>query len=417
MTRFDQGPSFNKYKRELSASSRKVKNSLTLMLFLGFILTITSILSIFLIVNPSSHTLLNLGLLSLYDIDIVSSFYALNSILFIIYALTEIIFLGLFVYYLVQISLHAQNYFKIFTLERQEKRLQYIGLLFILYVAFSVLGFIPINYLNTTMFLISNMMLFLALFMNFRTFQTYKRQMRFIKKPSIIPLIGGIINIFSWIIMYFTIIGIYGNLIGLFLIFLGFRKLVVDFKLIASESKILMMDPSTPAPSTPIPKAPSVYDRTMIQEEAPKPTSVEDTPVVPSVVPEPTSVEDTPVVPTVVPEPTSVEDAPVVPSVVPEPTSVEDAPIVPTVVPEPTSIEDAPVVPTVVPEPTSIEDSTLSHPIAPKPSITTGPSIVAPSLTAPKPLDINQKLCPNCKSVVYKTDRVCNNCETDLPQP
>ncbi len=352
MTRFDQGPSFNKYKRELSTSSKNVKNSLVFILILGFVLTITSILSIFFIIIPSSFTVMELDLLSLYAIEIISDFYALNAVLFIIFAISEIIFLGFFAFYLVQISLHARNHFKIYSLEREEKRFQYTGLFLILYVIFSLLGFIPINYLNTTMFFIGNIMLFLALFMNFRIFQTFQNQMRFIKKPSFLPLIGGTINILSWIVMYFTIIGIYGNLIGLFLIFLGFRKLVVDFKLITTESKSFIKDPSAPAPATPIPKAPSIYNRTMIQDEAPKPTPIEDSSVVPSA----------------------------------------------------------------VPEPTPIEDPTSSLPIAPKPSFTPAPSIDAPTLTAPKPLDINQKFCPNCKGVVYKTDRVCNNCNADLTQ-
>ena len=169
--------------------------------------------------------------------------------------------------------------------------------------------------------------------------------------------------------MYFTIIGIYGNLIGLFLIFLGFRKLVVDFKLITTESNVLMKDPGTPAPASPIPKAPSIYNRTMIEDEASEPAPVKD----PS---------DTPFV-----------------------------------VPEPTPAEDPSDAPSVVPEPTPAEDPTSTLPITPKPSLTPDPTIVAPSLTAPKPLDINQKLCPNCKGVVYKTDRVCNNCDADLTQP
>ncbi len=374
MPRFIQGPSFDKYKRELSISSRSVKNSLAILLLLGLILTVTSILGIFYIVIPSSYTLVELNLLSLYKINVVSNFYSLNAALFIIFAITEIVFLGFFVFHLVQISLHARNYFRIFTLEKQEKRFQYTGIFFILYVVFTALGFIPLNYLNTTMFFIGNSMLLLALFMNYRTFQTFHDQKRFIKKPSFLPLVGGIINILSWLIMYFTILSIFGNLIGLFLIYLGFRKMVVDFKLINSESKIHMKDPSTPAPSTPIPKAPSIYNRTMIQDEDSEPAPVVDSPVVPSV-----------------PEPTPVVDLPVVPSV-PEPALS---------VPEPAPVDDSPSTPSAVPESSLISE----------------PSIEAPSLTAPKPLDINQKFCPSCRNVVYKTDRVCEHCDVDLTQP
>jgi len=366
MSRFIQGPSFNKYKRELSVSSRGVKNSLAILLILGLILTITSMLSIFFIVIPSSYTLVELNLLTGYKINVVSDFYSQNVGLFIIFAITEIVFLGFFVFHLVQISLHARNYFRIFSLEKQEKRFQYTGIFFILYVAFTALGFIPLNYLNTTMFFIGNSMLLLALFMNYRTFQTFHEQKRFIKKPSILPLVGGIINILSWLIMYFTILSIYGNLIGLFLIYLGFKKMVVDFKLINTESKILK-DPSTPAPATPIPKAPS-YNRTMIQDEDSEPTPVDDLPAPPSVVPEPTPVDDLPAPPSIVPEPTPVDDSPAPPSIVPEPT------------------------------------------------LSSEPSIEAPSLTAPKPLDINQKFCPNCRKVVYKTDRVCEHCDVELTQ-
>ncbi|MCG3222926.1 MAG: hypothetical protein H7647_00560 [Candidatus Heimdallarchaeota archaeon] len=337
MPRFIQGPSFDKYKRELSVSSRKVKYSLATLLLLGLILTITSMLSIFFIVIPSSYTLVELNLLTWHKIDVVSEFYSLSAVLFIIFTITEIVFLGSFVYHLVQISSHARNYFRIFALEKQEKRFQYTGIFFILYVAFTALGFIPLNYLNTTMFFIGNVMLLLALFMNYRTFQTFHDQQRFIKKPSFLPLVGGIINILSWLIMYFTILSIYGNLIGLFLIYLGFRKMVVDFKLINTESKIQMKDPSTPAPSTPIPKAPSIYNRTMIQDEDSEPATVDDSPSTPSAVP---------------------------------------------------------------------VSSLISE-----------PSIEAPSLTAPKPLDINQKFCPSCRNVVYKTDRVCEHCDVDLTQP
>ncbi len=287
MPRFVQGPSFNKSKRELSVSSRNVKNSLVFLLILGFVLTVTSILSIFLIIIPSSITIMDLNLLSLYTLNIVSDFYALNAVLLVIFAISAIIFIGFFFFYLVQISLHTRNYFRIFVLERQEKRFQYIGIFFIFYVTFSVLGFIPVNYLNTTMFLLGNIVLFLALFMNYKTFQTFQNQMRFIKKPSILPLVGGIINILSWLIMYFTILGIFGNLIGLFLIYLGFRKLVVDFKLINTASKTQMKDPSTPAPATPIPKAPSIYNRTMLQDEATETQPVEDSSATLSAVPEP----------------------------------------------------------------------------------------------------------------------------------
>jgi len=337
MPRFVQGPSFDKYKRELSISSRNVKNSLAFLLILGLILTVTSILSIFFIVIPSSYTLMELNILTFYTINVVSDFYSLNAVLFIIFSFTEIVFLGFFVFYLVQISLHARNYFRIFTLEKQEKRFRYTGIFFILYLTFTVLGFIPINYLNTTMFFVGNSMLFLALFMNYGTFQAYRKQKRFIKKPSILPLVGGIINILSWLIMYFTILGIYGNLIGLFLIYLGFRKLVIDFKLITTERKIQMKDPRIPAPVTPIPKAPSIYNRTMLQDE--------------------------------------------------------------------------------VSETQPVEDSSVTLPAVPKPSPISEPSIEAPSLTVPKPLDINQKFCPNCRNVVYKTDRVCEYCDVDLTQP
>jgi hypothetical protein len=323
MPRFIQGPSFDKYKRELSVSSRKVKNSLAVLLLLGLILTITSMLSIFLIVIPSSYTLVELNLLTWYKINVVSEFYTLSAVLFIIFAITEIVFLGSFVYHLVQISLHARNYIRIFTLEKQEKRFQYTGIFFILYVTFTALGFIPLNYLNTTMFFIGNVMLLLALFMNYRTFQTFHDQQRFIKKPSVLPLVGGIINILSWLIMYFTILSIYGNLIGVFLIYLGFRKMVVDFKLITTENKIQMKDPSTPAPSTPIPKAPSIYNRTMIPDEDPEAKSVDDSPSPPSV-PEPTPVDDSPSTLSV-PEPTPVDDSPSTLSV-PEPTPVDDSP-------------------------------------------------------------------------------------------
>ncbi|MHA1552719.1 MAG: hypothetical protein ACTSQC_12325 [Candidatus Heimdallarchaeaceae archaeon] len=384
MPRFVQGPSFNKCKRDLSVSSRNVKNSLALLLFLGFILTVISLLSISFILIPSSITLMDLNLLSLYSLNIISDFYSQNAALFIIFSISAIICLGFFVFYLVQISLHARNYFRIFTLEKQEKRFQYSGIFFILYVAFTLLGFIPVNYLNTSMFFIGSILLLLALFMNYRTFQDYRKQKRFIKKPSILPLVGGIINVLSWLIMYFTILSIYGNLIGLFLIYLGFRKLVVDFKLINSKSTILM-DPSTPAPSTPIPKAPSIYDRTMIQDEASETQPVEDTSATFPAVPEPTPVEDSPVTPSDVPEPTLVEDSPVTPSDVPEPTLVEDSPVTPSVIPESSPSDE--------------------------------PSIEAPSLTAPKPLDINQKFCPNCKNVVYKTDKVCEHCDVDISQP
>ncbi|MHA1621639.1 MAG: hypothetical protein ACTSVO_05800 [Candidatus Heimdallarchaeaceae archaeon] len=352
MPRFVQGPTFDKYKRELSVSSRSVKNSLALLLLLGFILTVTSILSFIFIVIPSSYTLMQLDLLSQYSINIISDFYALSPVLFIIFAISEIIFLGFFAFYLYQISIHAKNHFRIFTLQRQEKSFQYTGIFLTLYVTFSVLGFIPISYLNTTMFLIAAIMFFLALFMNYKTFRTFQIQMRFIKKPFFLPLVGGIINILSWITMYFTILGIYGNLIGLFLIFLGFKKLVVDYKLISEESKIHSSDPSTPAPSSPIPKAPAIYNRTMIEDETPEPSSIED-------------------------------------SSVPSP---------------------------VVPEPTIVEDSSVPSPIAPESSSPSDLSVDAPSFAAPKPLDINQKFCQNCKRVVYKSDKRCPYCDFDLTQ-
>ena len=122
MPRFVQGPSFDKYKRDLSVSSRNVKNSLALLLFLGLILTVISLLSISFIIIPSSITLMDLNLLSLYSLNIISDFYAQNTVLLVIFAISAIICLGFFVFYLVQISLHARNYFRIFTLERQEKR-------------------------------------------------------------------------------------------------------------------------------------------------------------------------------------------------------------------------------------------------------------------------------------------------------
>ena len=181
MPRFVQGPTFDKYKRELSVSSRKVKNSLTFLLISGFILTVVSILSLFLIVNLSSYPIMELNLLSFYSLNVISDFYSLNAALFIICSFTEIVFLGFFVFYLVQISLHARNYLRIFTLERQEKRFQYTGIFFIIYVTFTVLGFIPLNYLNTSLFFIGNSMLLLALFMNYRIFQDYRKQKRFIK--------------------------------------------------------------------------------------------------------------------------------------------------------------------------------------------------------------------------------------------
>ncbi|MBY9002259.1 MAG: hypothetical protein KGD64_15170 [Candidatus Heimdallarchaeota archaeon] len=334
MPRFIEGPSFNTQKRDLSNSSKSIRNSLLVLVLSGTALTIISILLLILVIPLSGFSVMELDILAFYMVSYLSELYFLNSLIFILLAITIIVFLGSFIYYLGRIMLHARNHFKMYRFEKQERKFLVIGLIFIVYTITSLSGFIPIFYLNTSFFLLSNLLLFLALLLTHNVFKDYRKQMRFIKKPSVLPLIGSVINILSWIAAYITILGIYGNLVGYIFIYLGFRKLSVDFKLISSESKIFSMDPSTPAPLTPIPKAPSIYNRTMIQEDETEPPAIPDT------------------------------------------------------------------------EETNDLTGTPS-------SLTETPS----SLVAPKPLDVNQKLCPSCSTVLYKSDKNCYKCNADLREP